>query len=69
MVASLLQMLVGFSGIIGFLMRFVGPLTISPTIFLIGLSLYDAAGVTAGSHWGIAVMYVLYTPTVGWEIK
>ncbi|XP_008311447.1 solute carrier family 23 member 1-like [Cynoglossus semilaevis] len=56
MVASLLQMLVGFSGIIGFLMRFVGPLTISPTIFLIGLSLYDAAGVTAGSHWGIAVM-------------
>lgn len=58
MVASLLQILLGFSGLIGFLMRFIGPLTIAPTISLIGLSLYDAAGVKAGTHWGIAAMYV-----------
>ncbi|XP_044185732.1 solute carrier family 23 member 1-like [Thunnus albacares] len=56
MVASLLQVLVGFSGLIGFLMRFIGPLTIAPTISLIGLSLYDSAGVKAGSHWGISAM-------------
>ncbi|XP_067339090.1 solute carrier family 23 member 1-like isoform X2 [Channa argus] len=56
MVASLLQILVGFSGLIGFLMRFIGPLTIAPTISLIGLSLYDSAGVKAGSHWGISAM-------------
>ncbi|XP_049612068.1 solute carrier family 23 member 1-like isoform X2 [Syngnathus scovelli] len=55
MVASLLQILVGFSGLVGFLMRFVGPLTIAPTISLIGLSIFDAAGVRAGSHWGISV--------------
>lgn len=58
MVASLLQVLVGFSGLIGFLMRFIGPLTIAPTVSLIGLSLYDSAGVKAGSHWGISAMYV-----------
>lgn len=56
MVASLLQILVGFSGLIGLLMRFIGPLTIAPTVALIGLSLYDSAGVEAGSHWGIAAL-------------
>ncbi|CAG5928256.1 unnamed protein product [Menidia menidia] len=56
MVASLLQILVGFSGLIGFLMRFIGPLTIAPTVSLIGLSLYDSAGDRAGSHWGISAM-------------
>ncbi|XP_057679129.1 solute carrier family 23 member 1-like [Corythoichthys intestinalis] len=56
MVASLLQILVGFSGLVGFLMRFIGPLTIAPTISLIGLSMFDAAGVRAGSHWGISAM-------------
>uniref|UniRef100_UPI003AB0EF70 solute carrier family 23 member 1-like n=1 Tax=Centroberyx gerrardi TaxID=166262 RepID=UPI003AB0EF70 len=56
MVGSLLQILVGFTGLIGFLMRFIGPLTIAPTVSLIGLSLYDAAGVKAGDHWGISAM-------------
>ncbi|XP_031722098.1 solute carrier family 23 member 1-like isoform X1 [Anarrhichthys ocellatus] len=56
MVASLLQILIGFSGLIGFLMRFVGPLTIAPTVSLIGLSLYDSVGAKVGSHWGISAM-------------
>uniref|UniRef100_A0A3P8TFB7 Solute carrier family 23 member 2 n=1 Tax=Amphiprion percula TaxID=161767 RepID=A0A3P8TFB7_AMPPE len=56
MVASVLQVLVGFSGLIGFLMRFIGPLTIAPTVSLVGLSLYDSAGEKAGSHWAISVL-------------
>ncbi|KAJ0061276.1 hypothetical protein NL108_014421, partial [Boleophthalmus pectinirostris] len=56
MVASVLQILVGFSGLIGFLMRFIGPLTIAPTVSLIGVSLYDSAGDRAGSHWGISAL-------------
>ncbi|XP_077949701.1 solute carrier family 23 member 1 isoform X3 [Gasterosteus aculeatus] len=56
MVASLLQILIGFSGLVGFLMRFVGPLTIAPTVSLIGLSLYDSVGAKVGSHWGISAM-------------
>ncbi|XP_036086767.1 solute carrier family 23 member 1 isoform X2 [Rousettus aegyptiacus] len=58
MVASCVQMLVGFSGVIGFLMRFIGPLTIAPTISLVALPLFDSAGSNAGSHWGIAAMTI-----------
>uniref|UniRef100_A0A8C1QG09 Zgc:110789 n=1 Tax=Cyprinus carpio TaxID=7962 RepID=A0A8C1QG09_CYPCA len=54
MVGSLFQVLVGFSGLIGLFMRFIGPLTIAPTISLIGLSLFDSAGMNAGHHWGIS---------------
>ncbi|KAM3870079.1 xan_ur_permease domain-containing protein [Diretmus argenteus] len=56
MVGSLFQVIVGFSGIIGFFMRFIGPLTIAPTISLIGLSLFESAGISAGNHWGISAM-------------
>jgi len=59
MVGSLFQVVVGFSGLIGLFMRFIGPLTIAPTISLIGLSLFDSAGMNAGNHWGISSMFVL----------
>nr|XP_004568316.1 solute carrier family 23 member 1 [Maylandia zebra]XP_004568317.1 solute carrier family 23 member 1 [Maylandia zebra] len=55
-VGSVFQVLVGFSGLIGLFMRFIGPLTIAPTISLIGLSLFDSAGSSAGNHWGISAM-------------
>lgn len=56
MVASCFQIFVGFSGLIGFLMRFIGPLTIAPTITLVALPLFSSAGKDAGEHWGIAAM-------------
>ncbi|KAF3854546.1 hypothetical protein F7725_022601 [Dissostichus mawsoni] len=56
MVGSMFQVFVGFSGLIGLFMRFIGPLTIAPTISLIGLSLFDSAGTSAGNHWGISTM-------------
>ncbi|KYO17514.1 solute carrier family 23 member 1 [Alligator mississippiensis] len=60
MVASCFQILVGFSGLIGFLMRFIGPLTIAPTITLVALPLFESAGQEAGEHWGIAVMTIAF---------
>lgn len=56
MVASCVQMLVGFSGLIGFLMRYIGPLTIAPTISLVALPLFESAGNDAGIHWGISAL-------------
>ncbi|KAJ1166464.1 hypothetical protein NDU88_006865 [Pleurodeles waltl] len=56
MVASCFQIFVGFSGLIGLLMRFIGPLTITPTICLTALPLFESAGNDAGSHWGISAM-------------
>ncbi|KAM8980375.1 solute carrier family 23 member 1 [Sarcophilus harrisii] len=58
MVASCVQIIVGFSGLIGFLMRFIGPLTIAPTISLVALPLFDSAGTDAGIHWGISAMTI-----------
>nr|XP_012600204.1 solute carrier family 23 member 1-like isoform X1 [Microcebus murinus] len=58
MVASCVQMLVGFSGLIGFLMRFIGPLTIAPTISLVALPLFDPVSNDAGIHWGISAMTI-----------
>ncbi|NXC24888.1 S23A1 protein, partial [Campylorhamphus procurvoides] len=59
-VASCFQILVGFSGLIGFLMRFIGPLTIAPTITLVALPLFESAGNEAGQHWGIAFMTIFF---------
>ncbi|WAQ95015.1 S23A1-like protein [Mya arenaria] len=40
MVASIFQVVIGFSGLMGFVLRFIGPLAITPTISLVGLSLF-----------------------------
>ncbi|XP_023569619.1 solute carrier family 23 member 1 isoform X2 [Octodon degus] len=58
MVASCVQILVGLSGLIGFLMRFIGPLTIAPTITLVALPLFESAAQDAGIHWGIASLTI-----------
>ncbi len=52
-VGGVVQMAVGYSGLIGRMLRFVGPVTIAPTIALIGLALYPFGAPEAGKHWGI----------------
>ncbi|EDO33581.1 predicted protein [Nematostella vectensis] len=56
MVSSLFQIFIGFSGVMGFLLRFIGPIAVAPTITLIGLSLFHVAAEHAGNHWGVAFM-------------
>ncbi|XP_006815228.1 solute carrier family 23 member 1-like [Saccoglossus kowalevskii] len=56
MVASIFQVVFGFSGLIGILMRFIGPLSIAPTITLVGLALIEPAALHASKHWGVAFM-------------
>ncbi|XP_060065562.1 solute carrier family 23 member 2-like [Ylistrum balloti] len=52
--ASLTQVILGCTGVMGFLLKFIGPLTIAPTISLIGLSLTGVANDFNTVHWGIA---------------
>lgn len=56
LVSSLLQIFLGFSGLVGFVLKYIGPLAIAPTINLIGLSLFIEAGKKSGGHWGIAAL-------------
>jgi solute carrier family 23 (nucleobase transporter), member 1 len=55
MAGAVVEMVIGYGGVIGFLRRFITPITIAPVIALIGLSLYDAAAVTASANWWLAI--------------
>jgi len=58
-VASLFEIILGVSGLIGLLLRYIGPLAIAPTITLVGLALFRAAADFAAKNWYIALSYVL----------
>lgn len=64
--SSLVEVCIGALGLPGLLLKYIGPLTITPTVALIGLSGFQAAGERAGKHWGIAMLYVhcIYTENV-----
>lgn len=42
----------------GYILKFVTPLTIVPTVSLVGLSLFENAAEAASQHWGIAAGYI-----------
>lgn len=58
-VASFVEIIIGFTGIIGVFLRFIGPLTIAPTLCLIGLSLFGAASDYAGQNWLLATITII----------
>ncbi|XP_064613847.1 solute carrier family 23 member 1-like isoform X2 [Liolophura sinensis] len=59
-VSALFQVVIGFSGFMGFILRFIGPLAITPTISLIGLSLFASASEQASQFWWVAVMTIFF---------
>ncbi|MCP4804018.1 MAG: xanthine permease [Proteobacteria bacterium] len=50
---ALTEIFIGATGLIGLLLRFVGPITIAPTIALIGLALFKFGAPVAGLYWPI----------------
>uniref|UniRef100_A0AAY4D6F9 Solute carrier family 23 member 2 n=1 Tax=Denticeps clupeoides TaxID=299321 RepID=A0AAY4D6F9_9TELE len=50
-ISSLIEVCIGALGLPGVLLKYIGPLTITPTVALIGLSGFQAAGERAGKHW------------------
>ncbi|RWS18520.1 solute carrier family 23 member 2-like protein, partial [Leptotrombidium deliense] len=50
-VASLVEVIIGCTGIMGLLLQFITPLSIVPAISLIGLSLFQEAAGPAGQNW------------------
>ncbi|XP_020787392.1 solute carrier family 23 member 2 isoform X2 [Boleophthalmus pectinirostris] len=57
-VSSMVEVFIGALGLPGLLLKYIGPLTITPTVALIGLSGFQAAGERAGKHWGIAMLTI-----------
>jgi nucleobase transporter 1/2 len=56
---SIAEIVVGATGLVGKLMRFIGPITIAPTIALIGLSLFKFGAPVAGAHWPIGGLTIV----------
>jgi nucleobase transporter 1/2 len=48
---SVVEIAMGVTGLAGWVLRFVGPITIAPTIALIGLALFKFGAPVAGQHW------------------
>ncbi|KAL7390790.1 hypothetical protein ABVT39_027941 [Epinephelus coioides] len=59
MVSSVVELVIGLCGLPGLLLDYIGPLTITPTVSLIGLSVFTTAGDRAGSHWGLSALCIL----------
>ena len=56
---SLVEIGVGATGLVGRLLRFVGPITIAPTIALIGLALFKFGAPMAGTHWPVGGLTII----------
>ncbi|KAJ8047238.1 Solute carrier family 23 member 1 [Holothuria leucospilota] len=54
-IASIVQCLIGFTGLVGVLLRFIGPITIAVTLTMIGIDTIPLAMNLAGSHWCISI--------------
>uniref|UniRef100_A0A671NDS2 Solute carrier family 23 member 1 n=1 Tax=Sinocyclocheilus anshuiensis TaxID=1608454 RepID=A0A671NDS2_9TELE len=57
-VSSLIEVVIGFAGIPGILLNSIGPLTVTPTVSLIGLSVFQTAGDRTGSQWGLSLLCI-----------
>ena len=66
-VASLFQVFLGVTGIIGLMLRWITPLTITPAVTMIGISLFEAASFNAQGNWGIAILSVMFSVTNNYE--
>ncbi|CAM1154466.1 SLC23A2 (predicted) [Pycnogonum litorale] len=53
--ASFGEVIIGFSGLAGCILSKVTPLTVTPTVALVGLSLFKEAADLAGQNWPISV--------------
>ncbi|KAG8184544.1 hypothetical protein JTE90_012633 [Oedothorax gibbosus] len=57
--AAVVETVIGLTGMIGFLLNWITPLAIVPTISLVGLSLFAEAAHSASGHWGISLFTML----------
>ncbi|KAL3863267.1 hypothetical protein ACJMK2_005032 [Sinanodonta woodiana] len=54
--AGVFHCLIGATGLVGLLLRFIGPITIVPTIFLIGIYIVKPVLEYTEVHWGISTL-------------
>ncbi|MEM9491465.1 MAG: solute carrier family 23 protein, partial [Myxococcota bacterium] len=58
-VGAVVEMILGYTGMVGALVRFISPVIIAPTIALIGLSLVQIGAPQAGQNWYIGGLTIV----------
>jgi len=56
MFASIFEIILGYSGAVGKIKKFIGPLVIGPTITMIGLSLFESGAPFMAGNWTISII-------------
>jgi len=59
MVGAVVEIVVGFSGLMGRIRRILSPVVVGPVIMLIGLALFQHGAPKAGTHWPISGLTIL----------
>lgn len=62
MAGAVVEMAVGFSGLMGWVRRVLSPVVVGPVIMLIGLALFQHGAPKAGTHWptsGLTILLVI----------
>ena len=59
MAGAIVEMVVGFSGLMGALRRLLSPVVVGPVIMLIGLALFQHGAPKAGTDWTISGLTIL----------
>jgi len=53
-VGAIIEIVIGFSGLVGWLRRILSPVVVGPVIMLIGLALFQHGAPKAGAHWPVS---------------
>jgi len=56
MVASLVEVILGLTGLVGVLLRYIGPLTVASVIAMVALPMVDVASSYCQHNWSIAFL-------------
>ena len=55
-VVGAVQVVIGLSGVVGLILRYIGPVCIAVVLTLLGLSPLRTAAKYSARHWGVAFM-------------
>jgi len=58
MVASIFEIVLGYTGLMGYVKRAISPVVIAPTITMIGISLFSLGIPAMASNWGISLITI-----------
>jgi len=56
---AFVQIAIGYSGLITYILRYISPISMAPTIAAVGLGLYDAAFIKVGECAGVGLVQII----------